>query len=294
MFIDDIKFRYTYLNSMKNVVWEQPTERPVVEGMVVAIHPDIEDVLDKLMRERPTWRFKSNQDFYSTGSGIRRAHTFDIYDGNEALGRLWVEAHWRDGTPRFYFTNFRLEKQRQRHMANYTTKPDVAAKRIVKAFHLKTPSERAADAYLAAQQLASKLHTDASWPLRRAKSNIEKELYDYAARNWDTLKDQLGPNAAKIDYPALIQTNDAAYEMYDAVSSGHGCNVQISPNGSYLISRLNAGGYDTTIVNDGELSSEVRGALGLLKLMENGAAIPGVGLRVDANHYFITDSKSDQ
>jgi hypothetical protein len=294
MFIDDIKFRYTYLNTMKNVVWEQSIERPVVEGMVVAIHPELEDVLDKLMRERPTWRFKSNQDFYGGSGGIRRANTFNIYDGDEALGRLWVEHHWRDGTPRFFFTNFRLEQQRQRHRANYTTKPDVAAKRIIKAFHLKTPSERAADANTAAKSAASKISSDASWPLRRAKGTLEKALYAYALQNWGAIKDQLGPDAAKVDLPAVSRAADDATEIQEAVSSHKGCNVQISPNGTYLVSRGEANGYHVATLHDGELEPNMRGSLGLLKLMEDGAFIPGIGVRINANHYFVMDIETTQ
>lgn len=293
MFIDDIKFRYTYLNTMKNVVWEQPIERPVVDGLTVVLNPDLEEVLDRLMRERPTWRFKSNQDFFG-GSGFRRANTFNIYDGDEALGRLWVEPHWRDGTPRFYFTNFRLEKQRQRHLANYTTKPDVAAKRIVKAFHLKTPSERAADAQEAARAVASRAHADSSWPLRKAKSAIEGALYEYARANWDEIKHKLGDAVSKIDLPSITRANDDAYEIYAAVDSGKGQNVQLSPNGAYLVSRKVANSYHTETLRDEELSPEMRSSLGLLKLMEDHATIPGIGLRINANHYFVMDIEISQ
>jgi hypothetical protein len=59
MFINDINNRYVYLNSMRNVVWEQPADRTPNLDLTVSIHPELVLVLDKLMKERPTWRFKS-------------------------------------------------------------------------------------------------------------------------------------------------------------------------------------------------------------------------------------------
>ena len=54
MFIDDMKNRYTYLNTMKNIVWEESLDRPHRPALSIILHPDLEPVFDKLMRDRPT------------------------------------------------------------------------------------------------------------------------------------------------------------------------------------------------------------------------------------------------
>jgi hypothetical protein len=295
MFIDDIKFRYTYLNSMKNVVWEQPIARPVMDDMVVVIHPDIGDVLDKLMRERPTWRFKCKQDFYGTSAATRYASAFDIYDGDEALGRLWADRHWRDNAPRFYFNNFRLRQQRQRSTANYTAKPDVAVKRIVKAFHLKTPSERAVEAFSDVHSCLTKLTSNSGWSLRRAKGSIEQRLYEYAEKHWDEIKHHLTDDTT-LDLPAMAQAHRDVNDIVAAYESQGGSVVRIEDNGAYMVSRRSGSGstYCTNIISGEELSYDIRSSLGLLKLVENGESIPGVGVRVDNKLYFITDSKNSQ
>lgn len=291
MFIDDVKNRYTYLNSLKNIVLEEPLGRPDWEGREVSLHPDMQPVLDRLLKERPTWRFKSTQNFY--GSASAKVTNLDIYDGDEVLGRLWMEHHWRDGGVRYNFDNFRLSKTRQRSGVSYTSKPDVAAKRIIKAFHLKTPKERAAEAYGEVRKAVSQVTSDANWPYRRGKNVIEKELLEYAVRNWETILPHLGPDAAKVDLPALYEADREAYDLSVAFESALGVMVRIESNGAYMTSRPENGTYHVETLTEATLTEHLRGALGLLKLVQDGVHIDGVGLRVRANLYFIMDKKGE-
>ena len=289
MFIDDINNRYVYLNSMKNVVWEQPADRTPNLNLTVSIHPEIEMVLDKLMKERPTWRFKSTE--RHIGAGVS---SFVIYDGDEELGCLYMENHWRDVAVRYYFDNFRLERTRQKNIKNYSTKPDVAAKRIVKAFHLKTPKERAAEAFVKMRTDVQNKNANLGWPLRKAKSTLESELYAYASRNWDEIKPLLGPTAADIDLPTLMDACGEYERLASAISDAQGRTVRVEGNGTYLAARsADASTFTTEIYTDNTLPNDLRGSLGLLKLVEDQTYIEGVGFRVDATLYFIMDSKEE-
>lgn len=289
MFIDDVKNRYTYLNSLKNIVHEDPVDRTSPEGREVILHNAMPAVLDRLLKERPTWRYKSTRHFYNNTTC--HVQDLDIYDGDEKLGRLWIEHHWRDNSVRYNFDNFRLQKTRQRSSVSYTTKPDVAAKRIVKAFHLKTPKERASDAYADVRKAVSQAVSDANWPARRGRSAIEKELFAYAERNWETLAPHLGPDAAKVDLPALFAADREARDLSVAFESALGVTVRIESNGAYMVSRSENSTYHVETLTEATLTDHLRGSLGLLKLVQDGAHIDGVGLRVRANLYFVTDKK---
>lgn len=291
MFIDDVNNRYTYLNTLKNIAHEEPIERDAPPAREIILHPEMQPVLDRLLKERPTWRFKSTARLW--GSDIKKVIDLDIYDGDEVLGRLWMDNHWRDGTIRYYFDNFRLRAARQRNTTSYTTKPDVAAKRIVKAFHLKTPKERAVDAFGDVRKAVNQVRSDADWPYRRGKGAVEKELIAYAVRNWETIKHHLGADAAKVDLPALFEADREAFDLYVAFEQSLGVMVRIESNGSYMVSRPENGTYDVVTLTDATLTDHLRGALGLLKLMQDGAHIDGVGLRVRANLYFVTDKKAE-
>jgi hypothetical protein len=295
MFTDTMKNRYVYLNSMKNIVWEEPLEKPERPNLTVMLHPDLEPVFDRLMRDRPTWRFKSYELIHAGGdvAVTKHATRFKIYDGDEELGQLWRETHWSSQETRYCFNNFRLHKERQRNSVSYTTKPDIAAKRIVKAFHMKTPSERAVDAQEAVRGIAGSIVQEAAWPVRKAKSVIEQEFYTYAVTHWDEVKHMLGDKADKIDLPSLAQTHNEAMLLQEAVSHGNGVNVQLEPNGTYATSRPTNTGYDTHSYTDATLPDHIRGALGLLKLVEDKTSIDGVGLRVSATLYYVMDKKEE-
>ncbi len=295
MFTDTMKNRYAYLNTMKNIVWEEPLEKPERPHLTVILHPDLEPVFDKLMRERPTWRFKSKENMYAgaTTPITTNATRFTIYDGDEELGQLWRETHWRDQEVRYCFNNFRLHRERQRNSVSYTTKPDIAVKRIVKAFHMKTPSERAVDAQEAVRGIVGSIVQEAAWPVRKAKSLIEQEFYTYAVTHWDEVKHMLGDKADKIDLPSLAVAHNEAMAMMEAVSQGGGVNVQLEPNGTYSTSRPINTGYETHSYTDTTLPDHIRGALGLLKLIEDKTGIDGVGARVSATLYYVMDKKEE-
>lgn len=295
MFIDDMKNRYTYLNSMKNIVWEEPLDRPHRPALTVILHPDLEPVFDKLMRDRPTWRFKSYELIHAGGdvAVTRDAVRFDIYEGDEKLGQLWRETHWRDGEVRYCFNNFRLHQERQRNSVSYTTKPDIAVKRIVKAFHMKTPSERAVDAQKDVRDTVSNLVQVTDWPVRKARTALEAEFFLYAARHWDEAKLILPITAKDFNLPELLAANECATLMQDAVNQGNGVNVRLEPNGTYSTSRPINTGYETHSYTDATLPDHIRGALGLLKLIEDKTSIDNVGARVSATLYYVMDKKEE-
>ena len=297
MFVNNMKNRYAYLNTMKNVVWEQSLEKPELPNLTVTLHPDLEPVFDKLMRERPTWRFKSKENMYASPNGIAvtgNATRFTIYDGDEELGQIWRETHWGTQELRYCFNNFRLHKERQRNSVSYTTKPDIAVKRIVKACHMKTPSERAVDAQEAVRGIVGSIVQEAAWPVRKAKSLIEQEFYTYAVTHWDEVKHMLGDKADKIDLPSLAVAHDEAIAMQEAVSHGNGVNVQLEPNGTYSTSRPTNLGFETHSYTDTTLPDHLRGALGLLKLIDDKTGIDNVGARVSATLYYVMDKKKEE
>lgn len=292
MFIDDIKYRYTYLNTLKNAVWQEGIDKTPDLDRPIIIHAEVEPLLNRLSKERPTWRFKSDETFF-TSPFIRSARNFTIYDGDEALGRLWLEFAYSDGTPRFYFDNFRLEKKRQKSAANYSTKPDVAVKRILKAFHLKTPKERATEAFSEVRKLMQTVHSDAHWPLRRVKNIIEGSIFNYVVKHWDTIKHELEGDAGKYDLPTMIQNNNDAEELIEAATDGGGVAIRVEANNTYLVCRPESGSFLTAVHTDDTLSDHLRTGMGLLKLMEDGTHIAGVGIRINRNLYFVMDKSGD-
>lgn len=292
MFMNDISNQYTYLNAMKNVVHEETIGGTTVPERRIIINSALAPVLDKLTSVRPTWRFKSTEDFSGVrfGVGLCVASVFDIYDGDESLGSLWVDRHWQTGDNRFYFNNFRLKNLKKR--ISYTTKPAEAVKRIVKAFHLKTPSERASDAFAAISRVLSDATVRPAMALQQAKTSIQRAMFDYACHHWDEVKTYPAIDPA-IDLPALVQADKTVQQMSSDFRSGRGVTVCVEANGSYLVSRRSDAGYVAEVFKDSTLSDHLRGALGLLKMMDDASHIPDVGVRTTAKLFFVLDKKEE-
>ena len=291
MFIDDINHSYHYLNASKSIVWENEKSRfTIPDGVSLDIRPDLYQILDKLLRERPTWRFKSDQRVY-VGNGQTNVfiNTFHIYDGDEQLGKLWGETHWQDNAARYYFNNHRLAKTRQRGNGNFTTKPQVAIKNILKAFHVLSPSERASRAYTEVRTAVANKANSHSIAKSRAIEAIKNELIAYAIDNWEVVNAALADPAKHSRLPTIMEASQEITQMTSRFEGGQGCLVRVEHNGAYLVARPDNSTYDTKIVQDSMLSDHMRGALGLLKLVDDNTYIGDVGMRIKANLFFIED-----
>lgn len=283
-FIDDIKYDYAYLNSLKNLVHERPKNNPN-NSRDVALHKDLYPLVDTLMKERPTWRYKSSEPIYQ-GSETYFIRQLFIYDGNEVLGKLWLDHYWNGGQARFYFTNHRLNLNSNR--TSFSSKPKVAAKRILKAFHMKTPTERAAEAQQRVNKAVQVNLGKTRWPYQRAKMAVEAPLLDYAIKHWDEIKDELGPDAIKSDYPTIAQSHAENVALDQMFNGGMGLTVLIEANDTYSLTKSAGQTHHVVSYTDSALPEYVRSALGLLKLVEDNAYIPDVGLRVSNNLFYIT------
>lgn len=291
MYIDDIKNNYIYLNSMKNIVWERSNERGALkENAVITVEPEIEDIIYKLLKERPTWRFKSTEVVMPACEHIR-LDAFEIYDGDEMLGTVSTERHWRDQTLRYYFTNSRIQKQRQRSGRSYTSKPEVAIKQILKAFHLKTPKERAAEAFAMVRASMQEVVNATEWPMRKAKAALERDMIAYFIKHWEVVREEVDGDTAKIDLPALAVEAHEGRTLLDLFQTNKGVIVRLEANGTYMVCRPENGSFEVLALTDTMLPEHIRGGLGLLKMLNEGEFVAGVGVRSKANTYFIVDKE---
>lgn len=292
MFIDDINKHYLYLNDMRNVVWEQANPFPAEAKDNVTLHAPLDRLFNMLWKERPTWKFKSTAKFYTH---TQRASNFHVYEDNEHIGSIWVENHWRDHLPRIYFDSDKLRRERgSRGRVPHTGKVNDAAKRIVKMFHLKSPGERAVEMVNTIHKLKEEVGNELSWPLRRAETSIREDLMAYAVSHWDTVKPFLKA-AAGIDMPTLRADADKAERLRDAYARGHGICLRVEPNGSYFTCPLLGTGVSSvvpTTYSENTFPEKYRTPLGLLKMVDVGTYVDGIGMRATPNTYFIIDKEA--
>lgn len=295
MFTDDFNCNYVYLDSLKRIVWECPKDQKIHPDLSVELRPALLPLFQRLIRERPTWKFKSKQSVVFTTTTKLELTKFFIYDGDEEIGTVWAERHWRDSANRFYFHNPRVEASRVTRGNAYSTKVDVAAKRILSAFYTKTAAERASEAFGQLRTVIVKTYQSAHYSKEKSRSEVERIASDYALRDWDGLVALCGPAMAETNLPYVTERFAEASQLQNVLSQNLGTVVQRNRDGSYLLARpfLN-GGYDLQTCTDATLPSYVLGPLGLLKLVEGGTFIPNVGIRASKGDLFFIMAQPEE
>lgn len=285
MFIDDIKCEYYYPMGNKAVVLEKDKRlgnHPVTTEKYETATVDIRMVLfiDALRAKRPTWKFKSTEIVHVAG---QKLNTFNVFDGDEDLGRIWVENHWRDGKPRYYFNNPRRQRKQQRGNGGFSSKAEVAAKKLLEEFYSKTIDERAEAAKELVARFTSNIYSRANYEYLTRKSAALKHLEDYVIRHWDELRVHAGASS-DVELDKLAAHTKELGSAVDAISQGKG--VMLAEEGdSFIYWRKDE---QPRKVSLNELSDTQRAKIGMLKLLTEDAVVPGIGARREKT-FFVMD-----
>jgi len=250
-------------------------------GRSARLSDDLRPLVDRLMKERPRWRFLAH---HAYGGGnpiiIKELH---VYEEDEKLGAIGVERHWRDASLRYNYTSARGVAGRGR----YSSKLPVATKGILKMFFLRTPLERLSDAASKINGVTATTVGKVNNRVYTTRRMIEGAAYARALLDWPTMKAVLGDAVADIDLPSLAQEQADITVLSNAVSDGNGRIVRVNREDNYLVGRRAEENYAMVIHDDNTMPANLKGNLGILKMVEDGSAIPGVGVRVDAQTFFV-------
>lgn len=281
MFMDDIKNEYFYPMGGTSVVLEF-SKNWVSYGKesTAVVHPTMATFIDALRVKRPTWRFKSTERvFDNEGQELRN---FDVYDGDEQLGRVWTERHWRTGETRYGLNNHRVEASRQRGHGSFSTKVAVATKKVLDSFGVKSLDELAVDAAKKITGVLNGLYSNTSFTHASYKQKAMKALATYIEDNWDTLKAHT-TGCDHIDLRELREQHEAVAKAYNSLRND-GC-VTLFMHGDRMVMQRHD--KPSSVVTFNDLTEKQRASLGMLKLMEDKAFVADVGMRVDSETFLL-------
>lgn len=282
MFMDDINNYYFYPMGGTSVVLEKPKKDVTMgEENTAVVAPHMRQFIDALRVKRPTWRFKSTERIYSTAG--QKLCNFDVYDGDEQLGRVWIETHWRTGEARYCLNNHRLQESRQRGNGSFSTKIPVAVKKIMDSFGVKSLDERAKEAQMAMYGVVSRIHANSHYSYIKAEKAATTALTTYIIDNWDQLRGHAG-NAGLADLPELKKAHDDGVSTLSAFNNNGGIMLAIHGD-QFLMWRGSTA--EAKLVGWDALTEKQRGSLGMLKLVDNATLIPGMGVRGDEDKFFL-------
>lgn len=274
---------------MHNVfVMCKPGEEYMDRFVKVVVSPTIRPLIEKLQMHRPGWAFIAD-DFgaYISPDSHYRHSRFKIDDYGEELGSIGLYPSNHGGA---YFTiqNHRVEASRTRTGGAKTRDLDKAVSIVLKHFYGRTISERLNEAV---EQAHSKLRNTLlghSYDFERELRKVQEPLFFHLSQNPHMLDAIALPDASAQE--TLRKTVErlvlykAVFGIDAAKNVSHTITVSILSDAIYAVSSDEGEpekySYDT-------MPPYMATSVGMLKLVDVGCVIDGVGIRTDDNTFII-------
>ena len=276
-------------NAIKELHRRAP-DKKLQLGMCRTLHP----VFSKLVVDKPTWRFNipgfvgvtlNDADFNC------EARSFHIFENGELLGT--VSREFSSGYYKILITNERIKKERQRASGYKTDNVDRAIAFIRKNFRPNTTLENVNSKSEQAEEF-----------LERALRNHEQKhrsvshVYISAAQQYvlvdgfEAFLDYAKARAGDKHWDRVLSGYHTAEMLRQELASisavreafGAGNTALIIRDADKYIVRI---GDAVKMVDDNGLHEELRGKLGLLKLVEKEQIVPDVGCRVSDEVFVV-------
>lgn len=234
-----------------------------------------------LAKEYPLWTFK----MYSYRS-------FEVLKDGESLG--YVGEEWYGRNYALFVRNDRIAQQNERKNAYHTQDIHKAMLRVKKMFSPMTMTERVSKAREQAHAVLMRQERGTHRLIATHESPINKSMLEYAKENmsqyvlWLKSKHDLTMLAhlkeleeAKVDM-ATIQEAQSAFANKDKHA------LIVLADGKYIVKVLD----NVQLYDDTTLPVDLRGKLGMLKLVEDEQMVTGIGCRV-SNEIFVVLHESN-
>jgi hypothetical protein len=197
----------------------------------------------------------------------------------------------------FELDNHRLKASRQRGWTTTTIAQKKALKIILNDFAPRSMKEHLAEA---AKKISSAVSAAASMnmrPVRDALGYLEKPFQQFAIDNWEAFCKSESANGILASKAGLL---DTFLESFERGSTASNMNAKHNRNAGYyvvlrgsdyIVSQLDKKD-ETQMLTSDKLSEYMRVRIGLLKLVEDGQFIAGVGVRTNATMFYIVPEET--
>lgn len=253
------------------------------------VHPFIAELLTKLSTKRPTWEFICTTRRLTYPGGVTantNYNEFKIYDGDEVLG--WLTREWRHHGDSYVFNNDRIVATKQRGNATATKDVDKAAKLILKHFYAKSHVEHMNAVLRTTRDAMNGLLINYEHKFKHTYSKVANRVQQYALDNWGEVQRHLPgmDNELRAAVPEAKAELDRVRGVHYAHSNFHGATVYTLGK-TYLVSYGQDPSSQVHTYTTATLPDQIKGPVGMLKLIQPQEYVEGVGMRVDESTFFV-------
>jgi len=206
--------------------------------------------------------------------------TYRVLDGSEELG--FIGSEWHGSSQKLFVRNDRIGTSNQRKNAYHTDKVDKAYLKVKKSFGPMNLAERMSKAMKVAETVLENQAYRTQTKYREHERPIESDLFKWAKANMTQYILELKQNHNTTILEHLTMLEDVRADMVtikettDAFQNQRTALVVLADSKYIVKIRDNVQLYD-----DVTFPHELRGKLGMLKLVEKEQMVTGIGCRVN-------------
>lgn len=276
---------YVKIGSYANVVNEIPKHQ-LEGGGVSHLHGLLDQLVYKLALKHPEWQFVGEDSWYNVSKKCYEAKRLRIYEGADEIGHILIDT-WRE--PKFEIRNKRINAAMTKRNHKSTRDVDKAVKIVEQFFKSKTMAERVNEG----RSKVSSAIQNRKWTAEREFSNVMERLAPALATYVSLHMAEVRPILEAYGAPPIAlnmlsernETRKLTVSVSDIRGKNTGTTVLLHGD-RYLI--IPDGDPDTMRnATASQLNDDMRGKLGVLKVVNDNDAIESVGMRIDSTTFYL-------
>ena len=242
--------------------------------------------LNNLVLTRPNWRFTPEE--YTHSQGYAVVTSFRIEEDGEVLGKVSID--YKGKGYKIIVRNDRIDAKRERGTGYSTEDPAKAELRIRKFFFRLAKDERIEKAHKTASEVIARQARDKSWALNNTRGHFMEWAQDFVNTNTKQYMAEF-PKASEwfdkwVDAKAQHAVTETMQTLFDNDKS-----ILVVLDGTQYIVKAEE---EIKAYTDETLPYELRGSIGMLKLVQDKQMISDVGCRVDSTTFVLFPVQQDK
>ena len=279
--LNDIDFDYPDLG-LPNLVWAK--EKAKTYNKRIQLGEKIAPLAFEAAKKFPRWKFVgSHTSEYPDYLEVTR---FIVYENREKIGIISAHAT-RQGT-KYVIDNERIKRILKRGGAMETGDLKKALKLMAKSFGGSTNAEKLATASAKLSGQLNDGNSSRAMAYTSAMGTLYRYINNYVLANFEEVSAVAIAAGAKpnqvSNIPSLKEDYDTTKQIAEAYSKHKGAFVLLNGR-DYLV----RDGKDQSplVLSSDQLPSDLKGKLGMLKLLEDNHFMKDVGYRLNATTFFV-------
>ena len=287
MTLSNVTFSDKLLNGRRKSDFDFSVEKPLHE------------IMWKVIVENPTWEFKVHEYYGSVKSETADTRPritvskFAVFKDGEEIGKIDRDYRYDQGGHVFSITSNAIRNERERVGAYRTKDAKKALAAIKKTFSNKSVGERVNEALGEAARVVSRQAGQKRGNHQSALHSLIPLMKAFAFKEMEeAFKKYVVRNGQAHQLAKIRETEAEMLTVTDIESkfkTDKGTSLVLLSNGKYVVKT----GDEVQLYDDNTLPLDMRGKLGMLKLVEPEQMIEGVGCRATTEVFVLLTAERE-